>query len=70
MARKTKFKTRSEEIATCCRCGVAKGLSEEKVFRKRNEPYGKAVKIMHEKSGFERLRLPQFRVQHDKKTPG
>nr|WP_258403804.1 IS110 family transposase [Paenibacillus pabuli] len=34
---------------------VAKGSSVAQAFRKRNEPFGKAVDIMHEKSGFEQF---------------
>ncbi|WP_315792330.1 IS110 family transposase [Paenibacillus sp. BIC5C1] len=34
---------------------VAKGSSVVQAFRKRNEPYGKAVEIIHEKNGFERF---------------
>ncbi|MEC0129358.1 IS110 family transposase [Paenibacillus pabuli] len=34
---------------------VAKGSSVVQAFRKRNEPFGKAVDIMHEKSGFEQF---------------
>ncbi len=34
---------------------VAKGSSVAQAFRKRNEPYGKAVDIVHGKNGFEQF---------------
>ncbi|MFE6079477.1 transposase [Paenibacillus sp. NPDC057886] len=34
---------------------VAKGSSVVQAFRKRNEPYGKAVNIVHEQNGFEQF---------------